>query len=329
MRSFLAGAGLLAAGLLSAPAACADLIEFKDGTKLRGTVKSRSASEVVIEFDFGTTGFAPGDIVAITPEAPPPAIAPAAAIPAAAVELPAPGSATAPVAVPVPAPAPAEEASLMETVRGVATIYLVTPDGSTGAASGIFINANGATLTNAHVVEGMQRVAVVDMETSSRFKEPRLYDATVIKTSPYYDLALVDIHRKTPHYLHFADEAGLEVGQPVMAIGNPQGLAASVSQGIISAIRTNREMRQPFIPLPNMRMSEREFEQITWLQTDASVNPGNSGGPLLNARHEIVGMNTFIVTQSGGSQGLNFALHVKHLKKFAAGYYKAGAPDKP
>lgn len=320
--AYVAGLALLGGGL-----AAADLIEFRDGTQMRGTVKSRSAQEVVIEFDFGTTAFAPTDIVRIVPEAPavPAAAAPEAALPAAPPSSPEAAPAAAPLEAPEAA-VPAADPTLLEAAQGVATIYLVTRSGATGAASGIFINGNGAALTNYHVVHDMATVAVVDMSGGSRFKEPKLYEATVLKSSPYYDLALIDIHRKTPHYLRFADEDSLQVGDPVMAIGNPQGLAASVSQGILSAIRTNRDMRQPFMALPNVRMSEREFEQITWLQTDASVNPGNSGGPLINARHEVVGMNTFIVTQSGGSQGLNFALHVKHLKKFAAGYYK---PDKP
>ena len=74
-------------------------------------------------------------------------------------------------------------------------------------------------------------------------------------------------------------------------------------------------------------LSNRVIEAATWIQTDASINPGNSGGPLLDDKNQIIGINTWIVSESGGSEGLGFALHVKHVRKFAAGYVKK--PDKP
>ena len=95
---------------------------------------------------------------------------------------------------------------------------------------------------------------------------------------------------------------------------------------IVSAVRTNRKLGLPYVKIPGEYMNEREFEEMTWIQTDASINPGNSGGPLLNERQEIIGINTFGYTTGGATTGLNFALHVKHARKFAAGYINKRKP---
>ncbi len=190
--------------------------------------------------------------------------------------------------------------------------------------AGTIINDHGTILTNHHVVDQAVKILVLlpdDRPTNRSSKEPKTYEASVRKSDPYYDLALIDIHAKTPAYFRLAPDDTVEVGQRVRAIGNPNGLVISVSEGIVSAVRTNHALGQEYVPLPNTSMSSREFDDITWIQTDAAVNPGNSGGPLLNDAQDVVGINSFIVSSSGGSQGLNFALHVKHLRKFARGYY--------
>jgi S1-C subfamily serine protease len=210
---------------------------------------------------------------------------------------------------------------LSEAVRAIAFIQVQDAQGKTAAGTGTLINPNGVMLTNHHVVRDAAKITVVlPTEQTSRFKEPRQYDATVIKTNPYYDLALLDIAAKTPHFLRFAEDAAVEVGREVKAIGNPHGLSVTVSQGIISSVRRNIDLRMTYTPIPGEYVNEREFEEITWIQTDASINPGNSGGPLLDATNRIIGINAWIVTETGGSVGLGFALHVKHVRKFARGY---------
>lgn len=202
-----------------------------------------------------------------------------------------------------------------------------------GLGSGAIINANGTILTNAHVIEGAKSVTVTlyqDKDIGQRSK--REYEARVIKEDATYDLALIDIHAETPDYLRFAKDSEIKLGDEARACGNPNGLQVSFSKGIISAIRTNKErfasngefneLIKEF--LKRIAMSEREFNAITWIQTDAAINPGNSGGPLLNANNQILGINSWKSVLPDGqiAEGLGFALHVKHLKKFAAGYYK-------
>ena len=179
-------------------------------------------------------------------------------------------------------------------------------------------------VTNYHVVQGTVEIAVVvpNREASGRSK-PKPYEARVLKTDPCYDLALLSIPLKTPEYLRFADDQDIEVGEEVRAIGNPQGLGLSVSKGIVSAVRTMKEIGFKDMVLSECaHLSGRTIEGTTWIQTDAPINPGNSGGPLLNKKNEIIGINTVIVSESGGSEGMGFALHVKHVKKFVGSYAK-------
>jgi len=195
-----------------------------------------------------------------------------------------------------------------------------------GVGSGTIINAKGTMVTNYHVVAGATRVAVLLPGGDAKIKldRPRPYEARVVKTDPCYDLAIVSVPVKTPSYLRFAeDDQAIKPGEEVRAIGNPQGLSISVSRGIISAVRTLKDLGAQNLSIAECsHLSERALEATTFIQTDAAVNPGNSGGPLLNTQNEIVGINTFIFTESGGSQGLNFALHVKHVKKFVGSYAK-------
>jgi len=302
-------------GLLCWTTAAADVIRMKDGSEYNGTILEQTETHVIVQFDFGTMTFAPGDIAAVVPGAvlPEPAPTPPEQAPQAKDEPDEKEAATA---------EEAEPKHIQDAMRGVVSIRAVSESGQQRTASGALINSHGVILTNHHVVAGAKEIQVVlpFRKSASRYKDPKRYDATVSKASPYYDLAVIDIHAKTPDYLTIADSDHIVVGDEVKAIGNPMGLVVSVSQGIVSGVRTNRSLRMKFVKVPSEYMNEREFESITWIQTDASINPGNSGGPLLNADNEIIGINTWIVSASGGSAGLGFALHAKHIRKFAAGH---------
>jgi len=155
--------------------------------------------------------------------------------------------------------------------------------------SGVVVDRDGYIVTNAHVVEGAKRVQVVLQTPDGR---GRTSDAAIVGTTHELDLALLKIDGHDLPFLPFADYKSVRQGQLVFAFGSPQGLRDTVTMGVVSA----RE-RQPDDDTP-----------ISYIQTDAPINRGNSGGPLVNADGELVGINTFIVSDSGGSQGLGFAL---------------------
>jgi serine protease Do len=161
-----------------------------------------------------------------------------------------------------------------------------------GRASGFIITADGYVLTNNHVVDGTGRVQV-------RLADGRELDARIVGRDPQTDLALVKIDAANLPVVPLGDSGALKVGEPVMAVGNPFGLEQTVTTGIVSA--TGRVI------------GEGPYDDF--IQTDASINPGNSGGPLVNARGEAIGINTAIVSGSGGSIGIGFAVPV-HLAKF-------------
>jgi|GraSoi2013_115cm_1033766.scaffolds.fasta_scaffold04425_2 S1-C subfamily serine protease len=163
-----------------------------------------------------------------------------------------------------------------------------------GQGSGFIIDREGHILTNYHVIADARQIEV----TTS---EKKKYRAQVVGTDRINDLAVIQIHGDTvlePATL--GDSKRLAVGQKVYAIGNPFGLAGTMTRGIISSIRPVRGPNGNFID-----------EAI---QTDAAINPGNSGGPLLNSRGEVVGMNTFIFSEAGQSAGLGFAIPINAAK---------------
>jgi serine protease Do len=162
----------------------------------------------------------------------------------------------------------------------------------TGRGSGFIITSDGYIVTNNHVVDGATRVQV-------RLDDGRELDAKVAGRDPQTDLALVKVDATSLPVVPLGDSGMLKVGEPVMAVGNPFGLEQTVTTGIVSA--TGRVI------------GEGPYDDF--IQTDASINPGNSGGPLINARGEAIGINTAIVSGSGGSIGIGFAVPV-HLAKF-------------
>ena len=151
--------------------------------------------------------------------------------------------------------------------------------------SGIVISTDGYILTNNHVVENADKIRVI-------FEEDREYEAEVIGTDPPTDVALIKIDADDLPAIEIADSKELRIGDQVMAIGNPFGVGQTVTMGIVSALGRNIGMMQ----------------YADLIQTDAAINPGNSGGALVNMRGELVGMNAAIVTRSGGSEGVGFAI---------------------
>jgi len=162
-----------------------------------------------------------------------------------------------------------------------------------GQGSGFVIDKEGHILTNYHVIADARQVEVT-MHNRKKYK------ATVVGTDPSHDLAVIQI--KAPELIPavMGDSRNLQVGQKVYAIGNPFGLAGTMTRGIVSSIRPVRE--------PNGAMIDEA------IQTDAAINPGNSGGPLMNWHGEVIGINTMILSNSNQSAGIGFAIPINTAK---------------
>ncbi|EMI44222.1 Do family serine endopeptidase [Rhodopirellula sp. SWK7] len=160
-----------------------------------------------------------------------------------------------------------------------------------GQGSGVIVRQDGYILTNNHVVEGAD---IVTVELSNGAK----IDADVVGTDPETDLAVLKIDRDGLQAVPFGDSDAIQVGDWVLAIGSPFGLDQTVTAGIISG--KNR--------VQGIVDGGHGFEDF--LQTDAAINPGNSGGPLVNLRGELIGINTAILSRSGASAGIGFAIPV-------------------
>src|SRR5438045_404988 len=153
--------------------------------------------------------------------------------------------------------------------------------------SGVLVKADGLIVTNAHVVKGAEEIRVV-------LGDRREYDAKLVTTDERYDLALLRIDtagEKFP-FIEMRDSDSIEVGDVVLAIGNPFGLDQTVTSGIISALA---------------RSAGGVNDSSFFIQTDAAINPGNSGGALVSLDGRLIGINTAIYSQSGGSVGIGFA----------------------
>jgi serine protease Do len=162
--------------------------------------------------------------------------------------------------------------------------------------SGVIVDPAGYIITNNHVVEGAQRIRVAlplptDNGRSLAAGRRRIFQARLIGTHKETDLALLKIDENNlPTLPLFVDRP--RVGQLVFAIGSPEGLQNSVTMGVVSAVARQADPDKP----------------ITYIQTDAPINPGNSGGPLVDMNGSVIGINTFILSQGGGSEGLGFAI---------------------
>jgi serine protease Do len=164
-----------------------------------------------------------------------------------------------------------------------------------GLGTGFVFDKNGIVLTNNHVVEGATDIQV-------KLFDDREFPGKVVGTDPQTDIAVVRIDTKDLRALPLGDSDAMDVGDWVVAIGNPFGLAHTVSAGIVSA--KGRTLED--VPLDSSGYYD-------FIQTDASINPGNSGGPLLNLRGAVVGINTAI--RGGGAQGIGFAIPINMVKQ--------------
>jgi len=162
-----------------------------------------------------------------------------------------------------------------------------------GQASGFIISPDGYILTNNHVVADVDKITVI-------FKDGRKLDAKVIGTDDKSEVAMIKVDAKDLPVIELGDSDELEVGEWVIAVGNPFGLAETVTVGVVSA-----KGRQTGI-------TDGGYEDF--IQTDAAINPGNSGGPLLNLDGKAVGINTAIITQSGGYMGIGLAIPINMAK---------------
>jgi len=158
-----------------------------------------------------------------------------------------------------------------------------------GIGSGVIISPDGYIITNNHVVEGATDIKVT-------LSDRRMYSAKLIGTDPLTDLAVIKIDGTNFPNVPLGDSTQLRPGQTVLAFGNPLGFRFTVTRGIVSALNRpnpyNDDPRKPGL----------------YIQTDAAINQGNSGGPLVNARGEVIGINTFLISPTGGFSGMGFAI---------------------
>ncbi len=171
-----------------------------------------------------------------------------------------------------------------------------------GLGSGVIISSTGYILTNNHVVEGADDIEVILNDT-------RIAKAKVIGTDPDTDLAILKIDLDKLPAIVLGDSDKLQVGDPVLAIGNPFGVGQTVTGGIVSALGRNQ-------------LGINTFENF--IQTDAAINPGNSGGALVDVNGHLMGINTAIYSRSGGSMGIGFAIPVSTAKQVLDGIVKDG-----
>ena len=190
------------------------------------------------------------------------------------------------------------------TVQVLATGLAVDPDATAGdgvverrrsSGSGVILDASGYVMTNYHVVQGARRVQVVlgSRPQGASIVRPRgkTLDATVVGVDEETDLALLKVSGAAMSPLPLGDSDALRPGQLVFAFGSPLGLDNTVTMGVVSAVGRQLEADDPMV----------------YIQTDAPINPGSSGGPLVDATGKVVGINTLILSQGGGNEGLGFA----------------------
>ena len=171
-----------------------------------------------------------------------------------------------------------------------------------GLGSGVIVSASGYILTNNHVVEGADEIEVI-------LNDSRHARATIIGTDPDSDLAVLKIELDRLPIIVLGSSDSLQVGDQVLAIGNPFGVGQTVTGGIVSALGRNQ-------------LGINTFENF--IQTDAAINPGNSGGALVDTNGNLLGINTAIYSRSGGSMGIGFAIPVATAKLVMEGLLKDG-----
>ncbi|WP_022835617.1 trypsin-like peptidase domain-containing protein [Salisaeta longa] len=170
---------------------------------------------------------------------------------------------------------------------------------SQGIGSGVVVRSSGYIVTNNHVVENADNLSV-------RMFDGTTYDAEIVGTDPLSDLAVIKVDATELPTVPYADVESVETGQWVVAFGSPLSaqLSNTVTAGIVSAVG-------------RLRAASQDGGVQNFIQTDAAINPGNSGGPLVNLKGQIIGINTAIISETGGYQGIGFAIPVNTVKRVA------------
>lgn len=180
------------------------------------------------------------------------------------------------------------------------------PEPVLGFGSGVIISEDGYIVTNNHVVENSEKISIT-------LNDKREFEANLIGTDPSTDLALLKINASELPHIKYGNSDELKIGEWVLAVGNPFNITSTVTAGIVSAKGKNLGIIQD-----NYRIE-------SFIQTDAAVNRGNSGGALVNIRGELVGINTAIVSPSGGYAGISFAIPVSIVQKVVSDLIEFGA----
>ncbi len=175
-----------------------------------------------------------------------------------------------------------------------------------GFGSGVIISSDGYIVTNNHVIKGADDISV-------KLNDNREYDAKLVATDPSTELALLKIDAKDLPFVLFGNSDDLKLGEWVLAVGNPYNLTSTVTAGIISA------------KARNLNMINDNYKIESYIQTDAALNPGNSGGALVNVKGELVGINTAIMSPTGSYSGNSFAIPVTIVKKVVEDLKEFGA----
>jgi Do/DeqQ family serine protease len=179
------------------------------------------------------------------------------------------------------------------------------PQIAQGFGSGVIISENGYIITNNHVIENAQNIKVI-------LNDKREFEAKLIGTDPSTDIALLKVDADGLQFLTYGDSNALQLGEWVLAVGNPFNLTSTVTAGIVSSLGRN------------LRINEDQYSIESFIQTDAAVNPGNSGGALVNQQGNLVGINTAIASRTGSYTGYSFAVPVTIVKKVVEDLKKYG-----
>lgn len=199
-------------------------------------------------------------------------------------------------------------ATVYITSTAVRRDFFFQPYATQSLGSGFFINENGFILTNFHVVSGSSRIQVTLSDQSQ-------YYATALDTDRSDDLALIKINpKRNPEFLRLGDSDRIQVGQKVLAIGNPFGLEGTLTVGVVSSIGRSFD-------------SENNEHLQGMIQTDAAINGGNSGGPLLDSSGSVIGINTAILGQT--NIGIGFALPINRAKALLSDYEAGRITERP
>ncbi|HRX13037.1 MAG TPA: trypsin-like peptidase domain-containing protein, partial [Draconibacterium sp.] len=179
------------------------------------------------------------------------------------------------------------------------------PQMAKGFGSGVILSEDGFIVTNNHVIENAQNIKVI-------LNDRREFEAKLIGTDPSTDIALLKIEASGLDFLTYGDSNALKLGEWVLAVGNPFNLTSTVTAGIVSSLGRN------------LRMNEDQYSIESFIQTDAAVNPGNSGGALVNQQGNLVGINSAIASQTGSYTGYSFAVPVTIVRKVVDDLKKYG-----